>query len=196
MDWREELHPRERGKFARKGAAEEISRKAAEEESRAVVRLAGSKATALVRTALENGGFTYSVAQDATPTGKNVPRFTEEHAWCFAKRPGLRWDGFTATMIDLPKLAAGCMADEERILNSDGTAAHPTQKPLRLMTWILAAIRPGSVLDPFAGTGTTLDACLRLGISASGIERDERYCELTALRLERVIPQGDLFQGR
>lgn len=61
---------------------------------------------------------------------------------------------------------------------------HPTQKPLRVMTWSLSFIAtPGVVLDPFMGSGTTLRACKDLGIRAVGIEIDERYCEMAVRRL-------------
>ncbi len=69
---------------------------------------------------------------------------------------------------------------------------HPTQKPLRVMTWSLGFIaKPGVVCDPFMGSGTTLRACKDLGIRAIGIEQDERYCEIAARRLA----QQTLFGG-
>lgn len=65
---------------------------------------------------------------------------------------------------------------------------HPTQKPLRLMTWSLGFLaKPGRVCDPFAGSGTTLRACKDLGIRAVGIEREERYCEIAARRLSQAV---------
>ena len=63
---------------------------------------------------------------------------------------------------------------------------HPTQKPEAVMRWALMqapeAIR---VLDPFMGSGTTLVAAKRLGRQATGIEREEKYCEIAARRLSQ-----------
>lgn len=54
---------------------------------------------------------------------------------------------------------------------------HPTIKPLSLMRWLCKLICPpgGTVLDPFAGSGTTLLAADRLGFNAIGIEQDAAY---------------------
>lgn len=61
----------------------------------------------------------------------------------------------------------------------------------------IAATGATSVLDPFAGSGTTLSVAKRLGIHAIGIERSERFCEMTAARLgswqHSVAHDGSLF---
>ena len=64
---------------------------------------------------------------------------------------------------------------------------HPTQKPEAVMVWALTQAPPDvqTVLDPFMGSGTTLVAAKRLGKSAVGIEREERYCEIAAKRLSQ-----------
>lgn len=55
---------------------------------------------------------------------------------------------------------------------------HPTVKPVDLMQWLCRLVTPpgGTVLDPFAGTGTTGEAAWREGFSAVLIEREAAYC--------------------
>lgn len=66
---------------------------------------------------------------------------------------------------------------------------HPCPKPLSWMRWAVArASREGeTVLDPFAGTGTTLAAAKALGRKAVGVELEERYCEQAAVRLSQEV---------
>jgi len=54
---------------------------------------------------------------------------------------------------------------------------HPTVKPLDLMQYLVRLVTPkgGSVLDPFAGTGTTGEAAWREGMRAVLIEREPEY---------------------
>jgi len=56
-------------------------------------------------------------------------------------------------------------------------SSHPTVKPTALMEWLVRLVTPpgGVVLDPFAGTGSTLLAAKRLGFDAIGIEREADY---------------------
>lgn len=71
---------------------------------------------------------------------------------------------------------------------------HIAEKPREVMRWILQVVPPGAVvLDPFMGSGSTLQAAKDLGHKAIGIEVDERYCEIAVHRMAQgVLPlQGD-----
>jgi DNA modification methylase len=71
---------------------------------------------------------------------------------------------------------------------SDPGREHPTQKPIKLMTWCLSFFPDAaSVLDPFMGSGTTLRAAKDLGRKAIGIEVEERYCEIAARRMRQEV---------
>ena len=64
---------------------------------------------------------------------------------------------------------------------------HPTVKPVALMEWLVELITPhgGTVLDPFAGSGTTLQAAINKGFTPIGIEQDADYIKLINKRLGR-----------
>ncbi len=64
---------------------------------------------------------------------------------------------------------------------------HPCQIPVEIMSRILKITDSEMVIDPFAGSGTTLLAASRLGRKAAGCEISERYCEIIANRLEEDI---------
>ena len=73
------------------------------------------------------------------------------------------------------------------IEREDGTKIqHPTVKPEKLMSWLVELITPpgGVVLDPFAGSGTTLEAARNKNFHAIGIEQDADYIKLIEKRLE------------
>lgn len=68
-----------------------------------------------------------------------------------------------------------------------GNEWHATEKPLDLVTRILGNMEGEVVVDPFAGSGTTLVAAKNLGRRAIGIEIEERYCEIAAKRLSQGV---------
>lgn len=73
--------------------------------------------------------------------------------------------------------------------------AHPTEKPVSLMTeLVLLYTQPGDlVLDPFMGSGTTGVACMKTGRRFVGIEKDPAYFEIADQRLRKAMAQPDLF---
>jgi hypothetical protein len=66
---------------------------------------------------------------------------------------------------------------------------HPCPKPIEWMKWLvsLSTTRSDVVIDPFAGSGTTLLAAKSMQVSAIGIEIEERYCEIAAKRLSQEV---------
>jgi site-specific DNA-methyltransferase (adenine-specific) len=75
-----------------------------------------------------------------------------------------------------------------QVRNMNGAAIHPDEKPVDLLTPMIAYACPhgGLVVDPFAGSGSTLDAARQSGRRAIGIEGHEPYAERAARRLEQL----------
>ena len=77
---------------------------------------------------------------------------------------------------------------------------HPTVKPIELMRWLVRLVTPpgGTVLDPFAGSGTTAIACLYEGAEFVGVEREADYVRIHKARVEhwqRRFRGGPLLAG-
>ena len=80
-------------------------------------------------------------------------------------------------------------------LMTDG-AEHPTQKPVRLIEWCinLAPKNTSTVADPFMGSGTTGVACANMGKTFYGIEREQKYFDISCHRIENAYRQVRLFE--
>jgi site-specific DNA-methyltransferase (adenine-specific) len=74
--------------------------------------------------------------------------------------------------------------EEEGLINK-----HPTTKTLRLMSYLVKLITPpgGTVLDPFAGSGSTLVAAVNNGFKFIGIEKDPEYLKIAKGRLDKSV---------
>jgi DNA modification methylase len=93
-----------------------------------------------------------------------------EQAWC-------SMDG-NAKVLTRDPLACGDYVGKE----------HPTAKPVALMVWCLGLTPDAkTVLDPFAGSGTTGRACKDIGRQCVLIEREEAYCEIAAKRMGQEV---------
>jgi site-specific DNA-methyltransferase (adenine-specific) len=70
---------------------------------------------------------------------------------------------------------------------------HPTVKPVALMRWLVRLVTPpgGTVLDPFAGSGTTLIAATLEGFDAIGIEMTDDYLPIIEGRVAWAEQQAD-----
>lgn len=79
-----------------------------------------------------------------------------------------------------------------------GEHYHPSQKPVALMEWCVARIPDcETILDPFAGSGTTGVACIQTGRRFIGIELSEKYCAIAARRLAAACCEdGGLFDPK
>lgn len=69
---------------------------------------------------------------------------------------------------------------------------HPTVKPLDLMRWLVRLVTPAGavVLEPFAGSGTTAEACVLEDRKCIAIEREADYLPLIVSRLRKPLQQG------
>jgi site-specific DNA-methyltransferase (adenine-specific) len=76
---------------------------------------------------------------------------------------------------------------------------HPTVKPIALMKYIIKLLAPPGnpiLLDPFAGSGSTIVAAKELGISAIGIEKEKEYIDIATKRVDAAscINQLEMFK--
>ena len=88
---------------------------------------------------------------------------------------------------DIREMTSGYFAGDEALRNHNGERAHKQQSPIALLSRIiLSSTLPGDlVLDPFAGTGTTLVVAEQLGRPSMGIEIDPKNVKLIEKRLEQ-----------
>jgi DNA modification methylase len=84
-----------------------------------------------------------------------------------------------------PARSSGVIRASNYNTQSNDRPEHPTPKPVGLMESLIAKCPPGTIADPFAGSGSTLLAARNLGRKSIGVELEERYCELIAKRLSQ-----------
>lgn len=103
---------------------------------------------------------------------------------------------------DLPAASGGGATDREDGtdgLNSPRAGAgrsggsrniHPTVKPIAVMGWLARLLTPpgGTLIDPFAGSGSTPAAAAREGFSVIAVEMDPVYFEIMRRRVAAALP--------
>jgi len=151
-----------------------------------------AEAVGLWRDALVAGGAVYKRACVWVKTD-GVPQLTGD-------RPGMGYESIVA--VHAPGKSrwngGGSLGVWQFSKKSDSDAersGHPTQKPVALMDRIIRLFTdPGDlVCDPFAGSGTTGVACIRLGRHFIGWERDPKYHAIAVKRLTAAREQLGLF---
>ena len=106
---------------------------------------------------------------------RSLLRYKHEQAYVLSKGPIPRTSDPIADVIDFPY---------------SGNELHPTQKPVAALEPIIRAFCPsdGVVLDPFAGSGSTLIAAQNMGRRFIGIEIDQAHYRTACLRLQNAAP--------
>lgn len=136
--------------------------------------------------ARETISLAISSADSAMVWGGNYFEMAPSSCWLAWIKPEAE-TGFSMADLELCWTNLQAAARCKTLPRRDGNL-HPTQKPLALMAWCLSlAPKSKTVLDPFMGSGTTLRACKDAGKHAVGIDREERYCEIAARRLEQEV---------
>ena len=71
----------------------------------------------------------------------------------------------------------------------DSANFHPTVKPVRLMRWLIRMVTPpgGVVMDTFLGSGTTMVAAAREGVTCVGVEMSGEFAALSEARVRHVV---------
>lgn len=126
-----------------------------------------------------------SACDEAVIWGGNYFELPPSRGWLVWNKPER---GFTLAEAEL---AWSTRDNVMRVFDgnrSESFREHPTQKTLELMLWCMKWFPDAkTVLDPFAGSGTTGRACKDLGRQCTLIEREERYCEIAARRMEQYV---------
>jgi site-specific DNA-methyltransferase (adenine-specific) len=72
---------------------------------------------------------------------------------------------------------------------ADGNKAHPTMKPVGMLTKVLDLTKGNLVVDLFLGSGSTLIACEQTDRTCYGMELDPKYCDVIIARWESLTGQ-------
>lgn len=124
------------------------------------------------------------IKPDASPrfNGQGAARGFENAVTCWAGKGYRSWNG------------GGKRGVYTHCVNANRQGEHPTEKPIPLMLDLVSDFtKPGqTILDPFAGSGSTGVACENLGRRFIGIEIDESYFDLACRRIADAVSRPRL----
>ena len=124
-------------------------------------------------------------AHDQIIWGGNYFPLPPSRGWLVWNKPERN---FTLAEAELAWTSRDMVIRVADLPRSEPGRQHPTQKPLSLMHFCLRFFpMADSLVDPFAGSGTSLVAAKSAGLSSVGIEAHEPYCELIAKRLDQGV---------
>lgn len=104
-------------------------------------------------------------------------------------KPSLSTFNFSSQSTMHNTFITSALQGKERLKNKDGTAIHPTQKPLSILKKLIeVSSKEGDiVLDPFMGIGSTAIACKELKRKFIGCELDMEYVKIANKRINFTI---------
>ena len=149
-----------------------VSKRAERGASSGILRLDGCHTVDELRALAEAG--------EKTPTGRDARKTLARYVASEDGPSGHTDSGGASRFFYTAK------APKRERPNVDGVQ-HPTVKPLKIMQWLIRLVTPpgGAVLDPFAGSGATIEAALIEGFNPIGIEMEADYLPLIQHRIDR-----------
>jgi site-specific DNA-methyltransferase (adenine-specific) len=148
-------------------------------------------------------GFNKIVLWGANHYSSKLPDTNGWLVWDKSTRPAvsvfseaeLAWTNCLERVYVYRHLWSGAYRQSEQ-----GYHVHPTQKPVSLMRWVIDLVKPELIIDPYMGSGSTIQAAKDFGIPAIGIELEEKYCRVAVKRLAQpslfTLPNNRLHSDR
>jgi DNA modification methylase len=113
----------------------------------------------------------------------------------FEEKQTVGGGGLTAELREDGSLETASAGGKYGSIKALQTNVHPTVKPVKLMQYLVRMITPpnGTVLDPFAGSGTTGVACKIDGFNFVGLELSEEYAQIGRARIEKFVEEKEFI---
>lgn len=121
------------------------------------------------------------IKSNPMPRNRDRRFITDYEVGIWAVKGGDKWAfNRISDKYERPEIQGGLTTSTEKIYG-----AHPTQKPIYVMKWLIERLsNPGDLIfDPFMGAGSTGIACIDLDRKFRGIELDETYFNIAKTRL-------------